>query len=119
MESFNCELLIRKIIIGTFFFHKLGIRDYIHIMDLASGHVAALNALHKQHLRLKMYNLGTGSGVSVLELVKTFEKVTGARVPYVIKDRRDGDIVEMFANTSLAEKELGWKAKHNVEEMCM
>ncbi|OXU20197.1 hypothetical protein TSAR_010400 [Trichomalopsis sarcophagae] len=95
-----------------------GIRDYIHIMDLASGHVAALHALHKQHNRLKIYNLGTGSGVSVLELVKTFEKVTGTCVPYVIKDRRDGDIVSMFANTSLAENELGWKAKYSVEQMC-
>ena len=87
-------------------------------MDLASGHVAALNALHKQHSRLRVYNLGTGSGVSVLELVKTFEKVTGTCVPYVIKDRREGDIVSMFANTHLAEKELGWKAKYNIEEMC-
>ena len=87
-------------------------------MDLASGHVAALNALRKQHSRLKIYNLGTGSGVSVLELVKTFEKATGTCVPYVIKDRREGDIVSMYANTSLAEKELGWKAKHSVEQMC-
>ncbi|XP_046816625.1 UDP-glucose 4-epimerase-like [Vespa crabro] len=95
-----------------------GIRDYIHVMDLASGHVAALNALHKQHVKLKIYNLGTGQGVSVLELIKTFEKVTGATVPYVIKDRREGDIVSMFANTDLAEKELGWKTKYNVERMC-
>lgn len=95
-----------------------GIRDYIHVMDLASGHVAALNALHKQHIRLKIYNLGTGKGVSVLELIKTFEKVTGATVPYVIKDKREGDIVSMYANTDLAERELGWKTKHNVEKMC-
>ncbi|XP_014209809.1 UDP-glucose 4-epimerase-like [Copidosoma floridanum] len=95
-----------------------GIRDYIHVMDLASGHVAALKALHKEHSRLKIYNLGTGCGVSVLELVKTFERVTGTRVPYVIKDRREGDIVSMFANTSLAERELDWKAKYSVEQMC-
>lgn len=87
-------------------------------MDLASGHVAALTALHRQHSRLKIYNLGTGSGVSVLDLVKTFEKVTGTCVPYVIKERREGDIIEMFANTSLAEEELGWTAKCNVEQMC-
>lgn len=87
-------------------------------MDLASGHVAALNALHKQHNRLKIYNLGTGSGVSVLQLVKTFEKVTGTCVPYVVKERREGDIVSMFADTRLAEEELGWKAKYNIEEMC-
>lgn len=96
----------------------LGIRDYIHVMDLASGHVAALNALHKRHSRLKIYNLGTGRGVSVLELVKTFEKVTGTSVSYVFKSRREGDICTMFANTDLAEKELGWKAKYNVEQMC-
>ncbi|XP_006622605.1 UDP-glucose 4-epimerase-like [Apis laboriosa] len=95
-----------------------GIRDYIHVMDLAAGHVAALNALHKQHLRLKIYNLGTGKGVSVLELIKIFENVTGTTVPYVIKDRREGDIVSMYANTDLAEKELGWTTKYNVERMC-
>lgn len=99
------------------FFVK-GIRDYIHIMDLAAGHVAALNALCKQHLRLKFYNLGTGKGVSVLDLVKTFEKVTGTTIPYVIRDRREGDIVSMYADTELAEKELGWKSKYDVEQMC-
>lgn len=87
-------------------------------MDLAAGHVAALNALYKQHLRLKIYNLGTGKGVSVLELIKTFEHVTGTTIPYVIKDRREGDIVSMYANTDLAEKELGWRTKYNVEQMC-
>ncbi|KAG7199147.1 hypothetical protein KM043_018036 [Ampulex compressa] len=95
-----------------------GIRDYIHVMDLAAGHVAALNALCKQHSRLKIYNLGTGKGVSVLELIKTFEKVTGKSVPYIIKNRREGDIVSMYANTDLAEKELGWKTKYSVEQMC-
>ncbi|XP_003488377.1 UDP-glucose 4-epimerase-like isoform X2 [Bombus vosnesenskii] len=95
-----------------------GIRDYIHVMDLAAGHVAALNALHKRHLRLKIYNLGTGKGVSVLELIKIFENVTGTTVPYVIKDRREGDIVSMYANTDLAEKELEWRTKFNVERMC-
>lgn len=95
-----------------------GVRDYIHVMDLAAGHVAALNALHKQHLRLKIYNLGTGNGVTVLELIKTFEKVTGTTVPYVIKERREGDIVSMYANTDLAKKELNWTAKYNVEQMC-
>lgn len=87
-------------------------------MDLASGHVAALNALHKKHLRLKIYNLGTGRGVSVLKLIKTFENVTGTSVPYVIKDRREGDIVSTYANTDLAEKELGWTTKYNVDQMC-
>lgn len=87
-------------------------------MDLASGHVAALNAVHKRHSGLKVYNLGTGRGVSVLKLVKTFEKVTGSFIPYTIKNRREGDICTMFANTDLAEKELGWKAKYSVEQMC-
>ena len=87
-------------------------------MDLAKGHVAALIALHKRHLRLRVYNLGTGNGISVLELVRIFEKVTGASVPYVIKDRREGDISCMYADTKLAEEELGWKAKYSVEQMC-
>lgn len=96
----------------------LGIRDYIHVMDLASGHVAALNALQNNHLRLKIYNLGTGEGISVLELIKTFEKVTGTTVPYVIEKKREGDIVSMYANTDLAKKELHWYTKYNVEQMC-
>lgn len=87
-------------------------------MDLATGHVAALNALHKQHLRLKIYNLGTGNGVTVLELIKTFEKVTGTTVPYTVKKRREGDITSMYANTDLANTELGWTAKYSVEQMC-
>jgi len=95
-----------------------GIRDYIHVMDLATGHVAALDALRREHSRLKVYNLGTGKGVSVLELVRIFEKVTGTSVPYVVKDRREGDIVSMYANAELAKKELGWSAKHSVEQMC-
>ncbi|KAF4518483.1 hypothetical protein B566_EDAN006488 [Ephemera danica] len=68
-----------------------GVRDYIHIMDLANGHVAALQKLHKEHLRIKVYNLGTGQGVSVLQLVKTFEKVTGTKVSYDIQERRVGE----------------------------
>lgn len=87
-------------------------------MDLATGHVAALTALYKKHMRLRIYNLGTGKGVSVLKLVKIFEKVTGTTVPYVIKERREGDITSMFADTTLAEEELGWKAKFDVEQMC-
>lgn len=95
-----------------------GIRDYIHIMDLAAGHVAALTALQKCHLRLKAYNLGTGVGVSVLELVKAFEKATGTKVPYIICGRREGDIMSMYANADLAKEELGWSAKLSLEEMC-
>ncbi|XP_026477873.1 uncharacterized protein LOC113384250 [Ctenocephalides felis] len=95
-----------------------GIRDYIHVMDLAVGHVAALSKLNNNHLRLKFYNLGTGKGVSVLELVKTFERVTGTTVPYVITDRREGDITSMFADPEMAHKELGWKTQYSLEEMC-
>ncbi|XP_075215500.1 UDP-glucose 4-epimerase-like isoform X1 [Lycorma delicatula] len=95
-----------------------GVRDYIHVMDLATGHVAALKKLQKEHLRLKMYNLGTGRGISVLELLKTFETVTKAKVPYSIEDRREGDIVSMFANTALAKEELGWEAKYTLQQMC-
>lgn len=96
-----------------------GVRDYIHVMDLATGHVAALRKLYKEHQKLKAYNLGTGHGVSVLQLVKTFERVTGSAVPYKIIERREGDITAMFANPELAEEELGWKAKHTLEEMCI
>ncbi|KAL1110170.1 hypothetical protein AAG570_008247 [Ranatra chinensis] len=95
-----------------------GIRDYIHVMDLASGHVAALKALQNEHLRLKVYNLGTGEGCSVLQLIKKFEEVTKTKVPYKIEDRRIGDIVSMYANANLAKEELGWQAKCTVEEMC-
>uniref|UniRef100_A0AAG5DTL2 UDP-N-acetylglucosamine 4-epimerase n=2 Tax=Anopheles atroparvus TaxID=41427 RepID=A0AAG5DTL2_ANOAO len=95
-----------------------GVRDYVHVMDLASGHVAALNKLDREHLGLKMYNLGTGKGISVLELIQTFERVNKVKIPYVIQARRAGDISSMFANATLAEQELGWKAVHSVEEMC-
>uniref|UniRef100_A0A8D8YRF5 UDP-glucose 4-epimerase n=2 Tax=Cacopsylla melanoneura TaxID=428564 RepID=A0A8D8YRF5_9HEMI len=95
-----------------------GIRDYIHVMDLAVGHVAALNKLQEQHVRIKFYNLGTGRGTSVLSLLKTFEKVTGKSIHYTVEKRREGDIVSMFANTELAKKELGWEAKRNVDTMC-
>lgn len=95
-----------------------GVRDYIHVMDLATGHVAALNKLEKLHFGLKMYNLGTGQGVSVKQLITAFEKVNNVKVPYVVQARRDGDISTMYADASLAEKELGWKAKHSLEEMC-
>ena len=95
-----------------------GVRDYIHVMDLATGHVAALNKLEKLHFGLKMYNLGTGQGVSVKQLITAFEKVNNVKVPFVVQARRDGDISTMYADASLAEKELGWKAKHSLEEMC-
>ncbi|ROT67458.1 UDP-glucose 4-epimerase [Penaeus vannamei] len=96
-----------------------GVRDYIHVMDLASGHVAALSKLDKEHLRYKTYNLGTGKGVSVLQLVKAFEAMTDTKVSYELKPRREGDIVSMFANSALAKEELGWTAKYSLENMCI
>lgn len=95
-----------------------GVRDYIHVMDLAKGHVAALDKLHREHQRIKIYNLGTGNGVSVLQLLRTFESVTKSKIPFQICDRRDGDIVSMYANATLAENELGWKAKFTLPQMC-
>lgn len=92
-------------------------RDYIHVMDLATGHVAAMRKLSGK-LGIKFYNLGTGVGVSVMSLIKTFEKVNNVKVPYVIQPRRQGDISTMFADPKLAETELGWKAVHTLEEMC-
>ncbi|XP_076069465.1 UDP-glucose 4-epimerase-like isoform X5 [Oratosquilla oratoria] len=95
-----------------------GVRDYIHVMDLASGHVAALNKLDSAHQNYKTYNLGTGEGASVLQLVKAFEAVTKTKVACELLPRREGDIVSMYANTALALKELGWSSKYSLEQMC-
>lgn len=94
-----------------------GVRDYIHVCDLASGHVAALKAIEKKS-GLAIYNLGTGHGYSVLDVVKAFEKVNGVKIPYSIKPRRPGDIATCYCNPAKAEKELGWKAQYGIEEMC-
>lgn len=94
-----------------------GVRDYIHVVDLAVGHVKALDKLSSKP-GLVIYNLGTGNGTSVLEAVKAFEKVTGATVPYKIVDRRPGDIAECWADPAKAQAELGWKAERGIEEMC-
>ena len=94
-----------------------GVRDYIHVMDLASGHVAALGAI-KPEGGLHIYNLGTGKGTSVLELVHAFQNATGVIVPYAIKPRRAGDIDACYADCSKAANELGWKARYGIDEMC-
>lgn len=94
-----------------------GVRDYIHVLDLASGHVAALNKI-KENCGLKIYNLGTGNGYSVLDIVKNFEEATGVKIPYSIKARRPGDIATCYASADLAKKELGWEAKYGIREMC-
>ncbi|MYN30107.1 UDP-glucose 4-epimerase GalE [Duganella levis] len=93
------------------------IRDYIHVVDLARGHLQALQKL-KNTFGVVKYNLGTGVGTSVLQIVQAFENATGEKVPYLIAPRRLGDIDQYFADSSLAEKELGWKASRNVKQMC-
>ena len=94
-----------------------GVRDYIHVMDLASGHVAALKAIRPEGGH-HIYNLGTGKGTSVLELVSAFRNATGVDVPYDIKPRRDGDVAACYADCSKAREELGWEAKYGIAEMC-
>ena len=94
-----------------------GVRDYIHVVDLAKGHVKALKKL-EENAGLCLYNLGTGTGYSVLDMVKSFEKANGVPVPYVIKDRRPGDIATCYADASKAKNELGWEAENGIEEMC-
>ena len=92
-----------------------GVRDYIHVVDLAEGHVAAIEKLTEG---VHIYNLGTGQGTSVLQLIHAFEEVNNIKVPYEIVDRRPGDIAFCYADASKAERELGWKAKRGLIEMC-
>ena len=93
-----------------------GVRDYIHVVDLARGHIKALEKANKEE-GIFYYNLGTGKGYSVLDLVKAFEKVNGIKVPYKIAPRREGDIAACYADSSKAYKELGWKAEYGIEDM--
>lgn len=95
-----------------------GVRDYIHVMDLARGHVAALNYCERSADELLTVNLGTGNGFSVLEMVRTFAEVSGRDIPYEIVARRPGDIASCWADTRLAEEKLGWKAEKGIREMC-
>ncbi len=94
-----------------------GVRDYIHVCDLASGHVAALKAIDRK-CGLAIYNLGTGHGYSVLDVVNAFIKANGVNVPYSIKPRRPGDIATCYCNPAKAKAELGWEAQYGIEEMC-
>ena len=94
-----------------------GVRDYIHVVDLAKGHLKALERAEKV-TGVEAFNLGTGTGYSVLDIVKNFEKATGQKVKYEIVARRPGDIAECYADPTKAEKILGWKAEKNLEEMC-
>ncbi len=94
-----------------------GVRDYIHVVDLAQGHVKALKKIEEK-AGLCIYNLGTGTGYSVLDMVKNFEAATGVKIPYAIKDRRPGDIAVCYADAAKAKEELGWEAKNGIKEMC-
>ncbi|MCK8079533.1 UDP-glucose 4-epimerase GalE [Vibrio sp. 1CM24A] len=93
-----------------------GVRDYIHVMDLSDGHIAALEKVGRKD-GLHIYNLGTGNGSSVLDMVKAFEKASGKQVPYKLVDRRPGDIAECWADPAKAQKELGWNATRTLTEM--
>lgn len=94
-----------------------GVRDYIHVTDLAAGHIKAIEQI-KRGCGLKIYNLGTGRGYSVLEVIEAFKKASGVDIPYKITDRRPGDIAICYADPSLAKEEMGWQAKYGIEQMC-
>ena len=95
-----------------------GVRDFIHVVDLAKGHINAMDKLRDTTTGVFTYNLGTGTGYSVLDMVNTFEKINNVKVPYKIADRRAGDLAEMYADPTKAEKELGWVANKNLSDMC-
>jgi UDP-glucose 4-epimerase len=93
------------------------VRDYIHVVDLAEGHVRALEKLETKP-GLVTYNLGTGRGNSVREVIEAFEAATGLTIPYQIVGRRPGDVAQIYADPSLAQKELGWRAQKSLQDMC-
>lgn len=94
-----------------------GVRDYIHVVDLAVGHVRAINKIN-DNPGIKIYNLGTGKGYSVLDVINAFGKACGRDIPYAIKPRRAGDIATCYSDATLAKTELGWEAEHGLDEMC-
>ncbi|EUC50721.1 hypothetical protein COCMIDRAFT_81185 [Bipolaris oryzae ATCC 44560] len=94
------------------------IRDYIHVLDLARGHLQALNYLREQKPGVKAWNLGTGKGSTVIEMIKAFSKVVGRDLPYEVAPRRQGDVLDLTANPSLANKELDWKTEYTLEDAC-
>ena len=97
------------------------IRDYIHVVDLAEAHVVSMDRFfeNKNKSNLEFFNIGTGNGFSVLEVIKSFEKTSGIKLNYVIGDRRSGDIIQIWADTTYAEEELGWKARKTIDEMTL
>lgn len=94
-----------------------GVRDYIHVVDLAKGHVKAIEKI-EENPGVKVYNLGTGKGYSVLDVINNVSKAVGKEIPYVIAERRAGDIAECYADPALAKEELGWEAQYGMKEMC-
>ncbi|CAL60920.1 UDP-glucose 4-epimerase (Galactowaldenase) (UDP-galactose 4-epimerase) [Herminiimonas arsenicoxydans] len=96
-----------------------GVRDYIHVVDLAIGHVKTLEKLLASAAGVQAYNLGTGCGSSVLQMIQAFERASGRRVPYRVVARRPGDIAVCYADASLAQRELGWRAERSIEQMCV
>ena len=94
-----------------------GVRDYIHVVDLAKGHVAALAWMNGK-TGVEVFNLGTGKGTSVLEVIRAFSKACGKELPYVIKPRRGGDIAANWCDASKAERLMGWKAQYDIDDMC-
>ena len=94
-----------------------GVRDYIHVVDLAKGHVKALKKIEEK-AGLNIYNLGTGTGYSVLDIVKNFEEANNIKLPYVFKDRRPGDIATCYSDATKAKEELGWVAEYGIKDMC-
>ena len=95
-----------------------GVRDYIHVVDLAKGHIKALEKLEKEKSGIYIYNLGTGKGYSVLDMVHAFEKTTGQKIKYKITERRAGDIATCYADATKAKEELNWVAEKTLEDMC-
>ena len=95
------------------------IRDYIHVMDLAEGHIRVLEYLLSNKKQILNINLGTGKGTSVKELVETFQRINNLKVPYIFSDRREGDIAKVVADTSYSESLLNWKPSLNIEDMCI
>ena len=94
-----------------------GVRDYIHVVDLAKGHIKALEK-HSKINKIEAYNLGAGKGYSVLQLVEAFEKANGIKIPYTISERRAGDVATCYADSSKAKEQLGWEAEKTIEDMC-
>src|SRR5690606_20648611 len=95
-----------------------GVRDYIHVVDLAKGHVKALDKIYDSNPGVEVYNMGTGNGYSVLEVIKAFEEASGRQIPYEIVERRPGDIGVSFADPTKAKNELKWSATKKIYEMC-